>query len=757
MLMLPVGTLCAHDGHEKMDAFIDSLMSKMPLDQKIGQLNLKSVPSFVTGNSGDDDETNSRLVKAGHLGAMYGSFDANNLKEMQKIAVEESPYGIPLMFGYDVIHGLQTVQPLALAQSCTWNPALIEAGARAAANEATASGINWVYSPMVDICRDARWGRISECMGEDPYLSGEYAKAYIRGYQGNDLSADTTVLACVKHFALYGAAEAGRDYNSVNLSRQEAMNGFMPPYREAASVGAASFMTSFNDFEGIPTTVNKFLLTDILRGEWGFDGFVVTDYNAIPECVAHGVGDIQEVTAKALLAGVDMDLNGGSMMELLERLVKEGRVSENDINQACRRILEAKYKLGLFEDPYRYLNIDRFNAQIRTPQLQKQARSMAHECMVLLKNDHSALPLSRNMNIALVGPLADDSRNMQGSWAFSKYANEFVSFKQGLENAGAKVSVAKGCWLMDDAALEEMLINSYLGSYVSGKPVTPVHSRPLKEMISEAVGLANHSDVVIAALGEVNNMNGEGTSRSDITLPRPQVELLKALKATGKPVIVLLTTGRPLALENAEPYADAIICTWSLGDQAGNAMADVVFGSVNPSGRLSTSWPRTVGQLPLYYNHKPTGRPHPDGEPYDRSRSSFMDVVSGPLYPFGHGLSYSNFEYGDIVLSANTMDENSSITASICVTNTSKIDGQEVVQLYIHDIYASISRPVKELKNFSKMSLKSGETKTVKFDITPKDLKFYNHNLQFVAEPGEFELFIGHDSQNLKSIKFSYK
>lgn len=757
LALLPVRAFGTSGDDKSMDIFITNLMSRMTLDQKIGQLNLMSVPSFVSGNAGDDDDTNSRLVREGHLGAMYGSFDANLLREMQKIAVEESPNGIPLMFGYDVIHGLHTVQPIPLAQSTSWNPALIEVGARAAANEATASGINWIYSPMIDICRDARWGRIAESMGEDPYLSGEYAKAYVRGYQGNNLSADSTVLSCVKHYALYGAAESGRDYNSVFLSRQEAMNGYMPPYREAVKAGAASFMTSFNEFEGIPATINEYLLKDLLRNEWGFKGFVVTDYNAIPECVDHGIGSIEQVTALALKAGVDMDLNGGSMMAYLEKLVKSGKVDIAEVDQACRRILEAKYRLGLFDDPYRYLDINRYNSQIRTPLMQSQVRQMAHECQVLLKNEGSTLPLSKNCSIALIGPLADDSRNMQGSWAFSRYADEFISFRQGLSEAGATVEVAEGCWLMEDADLETMLVNSYLGSYVPGQDIKKAHSRTLEEMIAEAVELAQRNDVVIAALGEVNNMNGEGTSRSDISLGRPQLELLKALKATGKSVIVLLTTGRPLAIEDAEPYADAILCTWSLGDQAGRAVADVVFGDVNPSGCLTTSWPRTVGQCPIYYNHKPTGRPHPDGKPYDRSRSSFMDVISGPLYPFGHGLSYTTFDYSDVKLSSSTLSYDSSVTASVMVTNSGNREGKEVVQLYIHDIYASSSRPVMELKGFQKINLKPGETREVKFTLTCDDLKFYNHELQYVAEPGDFEIMIGHDSQNFNKSNLTLK
>lgn len=757
ILLLSIATAMfgfAGDDEARMNDFISKLMGRMTLDQKIGQLNLMSVPSFVSGNASDDDDTNSRLVRQGHLGAMYGSFDAQSLRKMQQIAVEESPNGIPLMFGYDVIHGLQTVQPLPLAQSASWNRELIERGARAAALEATASGINWVYSPMVDICRDARWGRIAESMGEDPYLSGEMAQAYIRGYQGTSLADPTTVMACVKHFALYGAAEAGRDYNSVFLSRQEAMNGYMQPYRKAVAAGAGSFMTSFNEFEGLPATVNSYLLRDVLRSEWGFRGLVVTDYNAIPECVAHGIGNLDTVTAMAIKAGVDIDLNGGAMMQRLERLVEEGRVSVGDIDDACRRVLEAKYRLGLFDDPYRYLHSPQ--GVIRTAEQQALARAMAQECQVLLKND-GTLPLRKDMSIALVGPLADDARNMQGSWAFSSHADEFVSFRKGLEEAGAKVSVAEGCWLAADSTLENVLVNSYLGAFVPGKNTKPVHARPLATMIAEAVALAKQSDVVVAALGEVNNMNGEGTSRSDISLGLPQTELLKALKATGKPVVLLLSTGRPLALEDVEPYADAILCVWALGDQAGRAVADVVFGDVCPSGRLTTSWPRTVGQCPIYYNHKPTGRPIADGLPYDRSLSNYMDVKSGPLYPFGHGLSYTTFDYGDIRLSADSLSTDGSITATVSVTNSGQQYGMEVVQMYIHDIYASTTRPVMELKGFEKVGLKPGESCDVTFSLSADDLKFYNHNLEYVAEPGDFELFIGHDSHNIRKATFSLK
>lgn len=736
-----------------MDSFIDNLMNKMTLTEKVGQLNLLAVPSFVSGDESDDNDSREQLIAEGKLGAMYGSFVAEDLLAAQKLAVEKSRLGIPLMFGYDVIHGLQTVQPIPLGLSTSWNPALIEAGTKTAAKEASASGINWVYSPMVDICRDARWGRIAETLGEDPYLSGEMGKAMVRGYQGDDLSDPETVMACVKHYALYGAGEGGRDYNIVNMGRQEAFNGFLIPYRECAKAEAGSFMASFNDFEAIPLHVNKYLLDDVLRKQWGFDGFITSDYEGINECIKHGIGDAPTVSALAIDATVDMDLNGSIYMDNLEELVKNGRLSEEQINTACRRILEAKYKLGLFEDPYRYLDMNRYKNDIHTDAARQQSREIARECIVLMKNDGNVLPLDKGMNVAIVGPLANRGKEMQGSWAFSKYADGCVTYLEGLENAvkdaGGKVTFAEGCWVMDDKQLEQDLVNQYLGAYKPGVEIKPVHTRPNEELIAEAVALANQNDVVIAALGELNNMNGEGVSRSDITLGRPQIELLKALKATGKPVVLLLTTGRPLALTEAEPLADAIVCAWSLGDQAGNAVADVVFGDYNPSARLTTSWPRAVGQLPMYYNHKNTGRPHEDGKPYSRFNSNYMDVIHGPLFPFGSGLSYTTFEYSPVTLSAAEMNADDTVTASVTVTNTGSRDGEEVVQLYVNDIYSTSSRPVMELKGFQKVNLKAGESKKIDFNIGREQLEYYNHDLQQVVEPGDFEIMIGHDSQDV--------
>jgi beta-glucosidase len=742
-----------------MDVFIDNLMAKMTLTEKVGQLNLLAVPSFVSGNASDDNDSREQLIADGKLGAMYGSYVAEDLLAAQKLAVEKSRLGIPLIFGYDVIHGLQTVQPIPLALSTSWNPELIERGARAASLEATASGINWVYSPMLDICRDARWGRIAETFGEDPYLCGELGKAMVRGYQGTDLADSTTVMACVKHYALYGAVESGRDYNIVNMGRQEALNGFLPPYRECAYEGTGSFMASFNDFEGIPAHVNRYLLNDLLREEWGFKGFITSDYEGINECVKHGIGDIEEVTALAIEASVDMDLNGSAYMDNLENLVKQGRLSEKDIEVACRRVLEAKYKLGLFEDPYRYLDMQRYQREIHTDEARQLSREIARECEVLLKNEGSVLPLSKSAKIALVGPFAVAGKEMQGCWSFSKFADGCITFLEGMQEAvaanGGSVTYAEGCWVLEDKQMEQDMVNQYLGAYKQGQVIKPVHTRPNEQLVAEAVAVARRSDVVVAALGELNNMNGEGVSRSDITLGRTQVELLKALKATGKPVVLILTAGRPLALTETEPLADAILYTWSLGDQAGRAVADVVFGDVNPSARLTTSFPRNVGQCPIYYNHKNTGRPHQDGATYSRFNSNYLDCIHGPLYAFGHGLSYTTFEYSDVTLSTNEMIADGQVKASVTVTNTGQRDGKEVVQLYVKDVYATCSRPVMELKGFEKISLKAGESKTVSFEIGRKQLEYYNHALQLTVEPGDFEIMIGHDSQHVNKAKLT--
>ena len=756
---MPIGGMMAQDTQNaEMNRFIDNLMNKMTIEEKIGQLNMPNIDGAVITGPVKNTNTGERLRK-NEVGALLNLQDVKKIREVQQLALDHSRFKIPLLFGMDVIHGYKTIFPIPLAQAATWNMDMIEKAARISAVEASANGICWTFSPMVDVTRDARWGRIAETFGEDPFLCGELGKAMVRGYQGTDLADNTTVMACVKHYALYGAVEGGRDYNIVNMGRQEALNGFLPPYRESAYEGAGSFMASFNDFEGIPAHINRYLLNDLLREEWGFKGFITSDYEGINECVNHGIGDIEEVTALAIEASVDMDLNGSAYMDNLENLVKQGRLSEKDIEVACRRVLEAKYKLGLFEDPYRYLNLQRYQREIHTDEARQLSREIARECQVLLKNEANVLPLSKSAKIALVGPFAVAAKEMQGSWSFSRFADGCVTFLEGMQEAvtghGGSVTYAEGCWVLEDKQLEQDMVNQYLGAYKPGQVIKPVHTRPNEQLVAEAVALARRSDVVVAALGELNNMNGEGVSRSDITLGLPQVELLKALKATGKPVILILTAGRPLALTETEPLADAILYTWSLGDQAGRAMADVVFGDVNPSARLSTSFPRNVGQCPIYYNHKNTGRPHQDGAAYSRFNSNYLDCIHGPLYAFGHGLSYTTFEYSDVTLSNNEMTADGQVKASVTVTNTGKRDGKEVVQLYVRDIYATSSRPVKELKGFEKISLKAGESKTVSFEIGRKQLEYYNHALQLTVEPGDFEIMIGHDSQHVNKAKLT--
>lgn len=730
-------------------------MSRMTVEEKIGQLNLHAAFGFVTAKSGGDDDQNTVLIRQGQLGGVYGMKNVEQMTRLQKTAVEESRLGIPLLFGMDVIHGLETTFPIPLALSSSWNMELVESVARTSAVEATALGINWVFSPMVDISRDARWGRVAEGGGEDPYLGGEIARAYIRGYQGrdNDLSRPDNAMACVKHFALYGASIAGRDYNTVEINRQTAYNEYLHPFKAAFDQGAGSVMTAFNEFEGIPATCNEFLLDTLLRQQWGFDGFVVSDATAVMELVNHGIGDLQEVSARALQAGLDMDMNSDGFTGTLVKSLDEGRIKEKDIDLACRRILEAKYKLGLFDDPYLYLDPSRATREVYTEQTRRQAREIAHECQVLLKNN-GVLPLKKGGRIAVIGPFADNALDMQGAWAMSSRKEESVTIYEGIKNTigdRGTVSLAEGSWILADPVLEKKMRDGLLGFFIPCCKGEPVHQRPLDEMIAEAVSLARGSDVVVACLGEHNNMNGEGASRSDIDLPVPQRELLKALVATGRPVVLLLSTGRPLALVWEDENADAILNTWSLGAEAGNAIADVLFGEVNPSGKLTMTFPRNVGQCPIFYNHKNTGRPHGDYEPYRRFTSNYIDVLNAPLYPFGYGLSYTTYEYGEVRLSSPSMERDESVEVSVKVTNTGDRDGQETVQLYIRDIVSTMTRPVKELKKFAKVSIAAGETKEVVFDLTAEDLKYYNHALKFVCEPGDFEIMIGPDSRDTKS------
>ena len=750
LLFVFVGQL--HAQKQQMDSFISNLMKKMTLEEKIGQLNQVATPnSFATGATVSSD-IEAKIV-AGKVGSILNSLNPEVTRKAQEMAVTKSPSKIPIIFGMDVIHGFRTIFPIPLAISCTWDMQLVEQSARIAASEASSAGIAWTFSPMVDIARDARWGRIAEGSGEDPFLGSQIAKAMVKGYQGDDLSKDNTILACVKHLALYGAAEAGRDYNTVDMSRLSMYQDYLPPYKAAVEAGVGSGMTSFNVIDGIPATGNRWLLTDLLRNQWKFDGFVVTDYTAILEMQNHGMGDLPEVSALALKAGVDMDMVTEGFLNTLKKSVEEGKVKENDINQACRRVLEAKYKLGLFDDPYRYINTTRMEKEILSQANQDAARKIAASSVVLLKNDKQILPLKKSGKIALIGPLADSKADMLGTWAMGGDVEKAVSLLEGLKNVGGNsvtVMHTKGCEFTDEPYLLKTMQSPLL-------PTSEKQDEELKrkaeEMINEAVKTAAQCDVIVAAVGEPAGWSGEATSRTDINIPETQKTLLKALKATGKPVVVVIFSGRPLTLVWEDANFDAIIEAWHGGTQAGNAVADILFGDINPAGKLTATFPRSVGQIPIYYNHKNTGRPE---NPKDKYTTKYIDSPNEPLYPFGYGLSYTTFEYGDISLSKNELKGEEKLTVSVNIKNTGKYKGEEVVQLYISDPVASISRSVKELKGFQKIMLAPGESKDVKFTVTPELLKFYNSNLEYNWEPGVFEVQIGGNSRDVKKVKFNW-
>ncbi|MBS1653246.1 MAG: beta-glucosidase BglX [Bacteroidetes bacterium] len=728
---------------DERNAFITNLMSKMTIDEKIGQLNLATSGTIHTGEATSSDI--GKKIIEGKVGGILNLDSAVRIREVQKVAVTESRLKIPLIFGMDVIHGYKTTFPIPLALASSWDMSLIEKSARIAAQEASADGICWTYSPMVDIARDPRWGRIAEGSGEDVYLGSRAAEAYIRGYQGNDLSKNNTILSCVKHFALYGAAEAGRDYNTTDMSLNRMYNEYLPPYKAAIDAGAGSVMSSFNDINGVPATANRWLMTDLLRTQWHFKGFVVTDFTAINELVQHGLGDLQTVAARALHAGIDMDMVGESYLTTLKKSLKEGKVTEAEINQACRRILEAKYDLGLFQDPYKYCDPKRAATELTTPENLKAAREIAAQTFVLLKNDNQLLPLKKDMKIALVGPLANSRFDMAGTWAVGADHSKSVTVLQGFQNAlgnTATIKYAKGCNLVDDKNLDSWIT---WGTSAIDPDKTP---EQLKE---EAIGIAKESDVVVAVMGEGAEMTGESSSRSDISLPGNQEAFLKELVKTGKPVVLVLFTGRPLTIGWEKENIPSILNVWFGGTEAGNAVADVVFGAVNPSGKLPVTFPQNVGQVPFYYNHKNTGRPLAEGKWFQKYRSNYLDVSNDPLYPFGYGLSYTTFNYSDFTLNKKRLKGNETLKASITVKNTGNYDGAEVVQLYIRDMVGSITRPVEELKSFQKIWLKAGESKTVSFDITPADLKFYNENLKYDWEAGDFEIMIGGNSKDVKS------
>ncbi len=728
--------------------FISELMAKMTLEEKIGQLNLPTSGDITTGQSSSTDV--GKKIKDGKVGGLFNIKSREKIREVQRIAVEESRLKIPLIFGMDVIHGYKSTFPIPLGLSCTWDLKLIERSAQIAAQEASADGINWTFSPMVDISRDPRWGRVSEGSGEDPYLGSKIAAAMVRGYQGTDLSKNNTILSCVKHFALYGAPEAGREYNTVDMSRIKMYNDYFPPYKAAVEAGACSVMASFNEIDGIPASANKWLLTDVLRKQWGFKGFVVTDYTAISEMSEHGIGDLQTVTALALKAGVQMDMVSEGFLSTLKKSLEEGKVTMDEINAATKLILDAKYDLGLFEDPYRYCDTKRAATEIYSKANREEARNIATESIVLLKNSQQVLPLKKSGTIALIGPLADAKENMAGTWSVATVQENSISLLAGMKDAvgtSAIIIYAKGSNLDDDATLEER-------ATMFGKSLHR-DNRTKQELLAEALKVANQSDVIVAALGESAEFSGECSSRSNLEIPQTQKELLQALLKTGKPVVLVLFDGRPLVLNQENETVSSILNVWFAGSEAGYAISDVLFGAVNPSGKLTMTFPRSVGQVPIYYSAKNTGRPLGNKEGvFEKFKSNYIDMRNEPLFPFGYGLSYTKFEYSNLKISNNKISTNQTLTVSVDVTNTGNFDGKEIVQLYTKDLVGSVTRPIKELKGFQKIDLKKGEKQTVVFELSAQDLKFYNSELQFVAEPGDFEVFVGTNSDTTLKAKF---
>lgn len=750
----------AQKSPQDMDRFIDALMKKMTVEEKIGQLNLPVTGEITTGQAKSSDV--AKKIEQGLVGGLFNLKGVAKIRDVQKLAVENSRLGIPLLFGMDVIHGYETIFPIPLGLSCTWDMKAIQKSARIAAVEASADGISWTFSPMVDISRDPRWGRVSEGNGEDPFLGGAIAKAMVLGYQGDKLNdqlkRNDEIMACVKHFALYGAGEAGRDYNTVDMSRNRMFNEYLYPYQAAVDAGVGSVMASFNEVDGVPATANKWLMTDVLRKQWGFNGFVVTDFTGIAEMVAHGIGDLQTVSARALNAGVDMDMVSEGFVGTLKKSLTEGKITMKTLDTACRRILEAKYKLGLFDDPYKYCDLSRPARDIFTKEHRDAARKIASESFVLLKNEPAKtgqaplLPLQKKGTVAVIGPLANTRSNMPGTWSVAARLNDYPSLYEGLkEMMAGKVNItyAKGSNLIGDAAYEER-------ATMFGRSLNR-DNRTDKELLEEALKVAADADIIVAALGESSEMSGESSSRTDLNIPDVQHTLLEALLKTGKPVVLTLFTGRPLTLTWEQENVPAILNVWFGGSEAAYAIGDVLFGDVNPSGKLTMTFPKNVGQIPLFYNHKNTGRPLQEGKWFEKFRSSYLDVDNEPLYPFGYGLSYTTFQYSDIALSASAMGQDGSITAAVTVTNTGKRDGAEVVQLYIRDLVGSITRPVKELKGFEKIFLKAGESKTVTFKITPELLRFYDYDLKQVAEPGDFDVMIGGDSRNVRSARLTLK
>lgn len=725
-----ISSLSAQKPGKKED-FIDSLMNKMTIEEKIGQLTLFTSGWTKTGPTLKDDY--KKDVIKGRCGNIFNAHTVEYNRELQEMAVNESRLGIPLMFGYDVIHGYKTIFPIPLAEACSWDMDLIEKSARLAAEEATAAGLNWTFNPMIDISRDPRWGRVAEGAGEDPYLAGLITRAKVRGHQQDNLFSNQTLAACMKHFAAYGAPEAGRDYNTVNMSKRRLRELFLPPFKAAVDEGVATVMTAFNELNGIPATGNEFLLTEILREEWDFDGMVVTDYTSINEMVPHGYArDEQHAGELALNAGVDMDMQGAVYYNHLKNSLEEGKVQPENINRSVRNVLSLKYDLGLFEDPFKYLDQEREDKIVLSDELKEHALVSARESIVLLKNDkhngNKLLPMKEAPEkIALIGPLAHNRKDMTGTWWASADTASIVTVKEGLEKQypNSEIKTVFGC------ATE--------GTNRQG--------------FDEAITAAENADLVIMAIGENKLQSGEAASRSDIDLPGQQKALVKAIHKTGKPIISVVMAGRPLTITWMDENIPAIIYAWHLGTRTGDALADIIGGDHNPSGKLVMTFPRNTGQIPVYYNAKNTGRPFDADNKYT---SKYLDVPNKPLYPFGYGLSYSEFEYDNLKLDKKQLDLGSEIQVSVDVKNTGSLKGQEVAQLYLRDEVGSVTRPVKELKGFEKISLDPGEQKTIHFTIEPEDLKFWNADMKYTAEEGHFKVFVGTNSEKVMESEFKY-
>ena len=747
-------SMCIHASAQdaKMKTFIDGLMSKMTLQEKIGQLNLMVAGDITTGSAMDTQVGGE--IAAGRMGGVFNIKGVDKIRSLQEVAVKKSRLGIPLIVGMDVIHGYETIFPIPLALSCSWDMAAIEQSARIAAKEASADGINWTFSPMVDVTLDARWGRYSEGGGEDPFLGGEIAKAMVRGYQGN--YGKENIMACVKHFALYGASESGREYNTVDMSHERMFNRYLIPYKAAAQAGAGSIMTSFNVVDGVPATANRWLLDDVLRQQWGYDNLVVTDYGSIGEMLKHGVSaNLADASAQALHAGTDMDMCSRGFINTLEQNLQSGKVTMEEIDKACRRVLEAKYKLGLFTDPYKFCDKKRRAKEIFTDENRAEARRIAAETFVLLKNEANLLPLSKKGKIALVGPLADNRANMAGTWCVAYTPDRYSTLREAMERAlgdKAQLLYAQGCNICRDEALQ------HAGEF--GKVIPRVNDEEAK---AEALRISKDADVIVCAMGELSDMSGECASRTDLTMPDVQHELLVELEKLGKPIVLLNFSGRPTVLTWEQEHLPAILNVWFGGSEAGDAICDVLFGDKVPSGKLTMSMPQTTGQSPLYYNHLPTGRPVAEGtKTFRKYASNYLDVRNDPLYPFGYGLSYTTFEYGEPRLQTSALDSQSSsssslATVTVSVKNTGSVDADEVVQLYIRDLVARISRPVKELKAFERIHLKAGESRDVTFTVTRDMLKYFDGNGNEVVESGDFLLMMGPDSRNLKTVTYTLK